>query len=86
MKVICINNSDILNEYEAKNGKGFRKKTIELLTKDKTYEVVKTGNLINVCSEMYYIKDNSDEERWYYYSRFKDISTIREEKLKQLGI
>jgi hypothetical protein len=64
MKVICINNSDILNG----------------LTIDKTYEVVEN------CQGMYYIKDNSGEERWYYYSRFKDISTIREEKLKQLGI
>jgi hypothetical protein len=68
MKIVCINNSDILQG------------TIELLTINKTYEVLKTSQ------GQYYIKDNSGEERWYNDNRFKDISTIRKEKLKQLGI
>lgn len=68
MKVVCINNSDILNGL------------IELLTINKTYEVVRESK------GQYYIKDNSGEERWYNDNRFKDITTIRKEKLKQLGI
>jgi len=68
MKIVCINNSDILNGL------------IELLTINKTYEVIKNSK------GQYYIKDNSGEERWYNDNRFKDITTIREEKLKQLGI
>lgn len=68
MKIVCINNSDILNGL------------IELLTINKTYEVLKTSQ------GQYYIKDNSGEERWYNDNRFKDIATIRKEKLKQLGI
>lgn len=68
MKIICINNSDILNGL------------IELLTINKTYEVIKNSK------DQYYIKDNSGEERWYNDNRFKDITTIRKEKLKQLGI
>jgi hypothetical protein len=68
MKLICINNSDILNGLN------------ELLTIDKTYEAIK------ISQGQYYIKDNSNEERWYNDNRFKDISTIRKEKLKQLGI
>lgn len=68
MKIICINNSDILNG------------PIELLTINKTYDVIKESQ------GQYYIKDNSGEERWYNDNRFKDITTIRKEKLKQLGI
>ena len=68
MKIVCINNSDILNGL------------IELLTINKTYEVIKNSK------GQYYIKDNSGEERWYNDNRFKDITTIRKEKLKQLGI
>lgn len=68
MKIVCINNSDILNGL------------IELLTINKTYEVVRASK------GQYYIKDNSGEERWYNDNRFKDIATIRKEKLKQLGI
>jgi hypothetical protein len=68
MKIICINNSDILNGLN------------ELLTIDKTYETIK------ISQGQYYIKDNSGEERWYNDNRFKDIATIRKEKLKQLGI
>ena len=68
MKIICINNSGILNG------------PIELLTINKTYEVIKNSR------GQYYIKDNTGEERWYNDSRFKDIATIRKEKLKQLGI
>jgi hypothetical protein len=68
MKLICINNSGILNG------------PIELLTINKTYEAIK------ISKGQYYIKDNSGEERWYNDNRFKDISTIRKEKLKQLGI
>jgi len=68
MKLICINNSGILNG------------NIELLTINKTYEAIK------ISQGQYYIKDNSNEERWYNDNRFKDISTIRKEKLKQLGI
>lgn len=68
MKIICINNSGILNG------------PIELLTINKTYEVIKNSK------GQYYIKDNSGEERWYNDNRFKDIATIRKEKLKQLGI
>ena len=68
MKVVCINNSDILNGL------------IELLTINKTYEVVRESK------GQYYIKDNSGEERWYNDNRFKDITIIRKEKLKQLGI
>ena len=68
MKIICINNSGILNG------------PIELLTINKTYEVIKNSK------GQYYIKDNTGEERWYNDNRFKDIATIRKEKLKQLGI
>ena len=68
MKIICINNSGILNG------------PIELLTINKTYEVIKNSR------GQYYIKDNTGEERWYNDNRFKDIATIRKEKLKQLGI
>ena len=68
MKIICINNSGILNG------------PIELLTINKTYEVIKNSR------GQYYIKDNTGEERWYNDNRFKDIATIRKEKLNQLGI
>jgi len=68
MKLICINNSGIING------------PIELLTIDKTYEAIK------VSQDQYYIKDNSGDERWYNDNRFKDIATIRQEKLKQIGI
>ena len=68
MKLICINNSEILNG------------PIKLLTINKTYEGIK------ITQDQYYIKDNSGEERWYNANRFKDIATIRKEKLKQLGI
>ena len=64
MKLICINNFD----------------ATELLTINKTYEVIKNNK------GQYLIKDNSGEERWYNANRFKDIATIREEKLKQIGI
>ena len=78
MKIICINNSDILNG------------PIELLTINKTYEVIKNSKdqywLGRRPSLWVYIKDNSGEERWYNDNRFKDITTIRKEKLKQLGI
>ena len=72
MKIICINNSDLV--YEP-NGLEY-----ELLTINKTYEVVRANK------GQYYIKDNSGDERWYCDSRFKYISIIRKEKLKQLGI
>jgi hypothetical protein len=52
----------------------------ELLTINKTYEVIKNNK------GQYLIKDNYGEERWYNTNRFKDIATIREEKLKQIGI
>jgi hypothetical protein len=68
MKLICINNSGIING------------PIELLTINKTYEAIKTFR------GQYYIKDNSGDERWFNSNRFKDIATIREEKLKQIGI
>jgi hypothetical protein len=68
MKLICINNSEIING------------PIELLTINKTYEAIK------ISQGQYYIKDNSGDERWYNTNRFKDIATIREEKLKQIGI
>ncbi len=68
MKIICINNSGILNG------------PIELLTINKAYEIIKNSR------GQYYIKDNTGEERWYNDNRFKDIATIRKEKLNQLGI
>lgn len=68
MKIICINNSGILNG------------PIELLTINKTYEAIK------ISQGQYYIKDNSGEERWYNDNRFKDMSIVRQEKLKQIGI
>ena len=68
MKVKCINNSGILNG------------PIELLTTNKTYEVIKNSQ------GQYLIKDNSGEERWYNDNRFKDIAIVRQEKLKQIGI
>lgn len=68
MKVKCINNSGILNG------------PIELLTINKTYEVIKNSR------GQYLIKDNSGEERWYNDNRFKDIAIVRQEKLKQIGI
>lgn len=68
MKVKCINNSGILNG------------PIELLTINKTYEVIKNSQ------GQYLIKDNSGEERWYNDNRFKDIAIVRQEKLKQIGI
>lgn len=68
MRVLCINDSGILNG------------PIELLTINKTYEVIENSQ------NQYYIKDNSGEERWYNQSRFEDISIIRQKKLKQLGI
>ena len=68
MKIICINNSGIING------------PIELLTINKIYEAIK------VSQDQYYIKDNSGEERWYNYNRFKDMAIVRQEKLKQIGI
>jgi hypothetical protein len=68
MKIICINNSEIING------------PIELLTINKIYEAIK------VSQDQYYIKDNSGEERWYNYNRFKDMAIVRQEKLKQIGI
>jgi hypothetical protein len=68
MKIICINNSGIING------------PIKLLTINKIYEATK------VSQDQYYIKDNSGEERWYNYNRFKDMAIVRQEKLKQIGI
>jgi hypothetical protein len=68
MKIICINNSEIINGPN------------ELLTINKIYEAIK------VSQGQYYIKDNSGEERWYNYNRFKDMAIVRQEKLKQIGI
>ena len=68
MKIICINNSGIING------------PIELLTINKIYDAIK------VSQDQYYIKDNSGEERWYNYNRFKDMAIVRQEKLKQIGI
>ena len=54
--------------------------SFKLLTINKIYEATK------VSQDQYYIKDNSGEERWYNYNRFKDMAIVRQEKLKQIGI
>jgi hypothetical protein len=53
---------------------------IGTLTIDKIYDVLST-NLTQ-----YLIEDDSGNQRWYNTSRFEDLSTIRQDKLKQLGI
>jgi hypothetical protein len=53
----------------------------KILTIGKIYDVISTSD-----HEQYLIKDDSGGQRWYNTSRFEELSTIRQEKLKQLGI
>jgi hypothetical protein len=71
MKIVCINNSGLNGTTE--------------LTINKTYETIEASK-DQASPDQYYIKDNSGEKRWYNDYRFKDIATIRKEKLNQIGI
>jgi len=73
--VVCVDNKP--------NGSSYIMTDVPL-TIGKSYIVQQVAKSETI--RVYYIKDNTGEERWYNDNRFKDIATIRKEKLNQLGI
>ncbi len=70
MKVVCINNEDMLNK----------------LTVGKCYIAKELGFIQNLYLPMYEMINDKDEKQCFLTKRFKLLETYREEQLNKLGI
>ena len=56
------------------------------LTIDKVYTVLESEISGYQRTEQYLIQGDSGEKRWYEKYCFEDISVVREQRLKELGV